>query len=159
MLAHERRMKRGIQDMVRSGCQSKSNRSAARDARCDRRSRRIDGRPRPKSERRVGLARLTRLREARAGSPNGPADGERRLIKILHAAWPRRFALCPSWYRRPVPVGRPEDGSGGTGPRPRRFPSIRPDLRPFPQFPGANQTFNRESEMRASRRAPYGVRC
>jgi hypothetical protein len=48
--------------------------SRAAVAPCDRRSQRIDGRPRPRSGRRGGLARLARRRRARAGSPNGPAD-------------------------------------------------------------------------------------
>jgi superfamily I DNA and/or RNA helicase len=44
---------------------------------CDRISQRIDGRPRPRSERRTGVTPLGRRRRARAGSPNGPADEER----------------------------------------------------------------------------------
>jgi superfamily I DNA and/or RNA helicase len=40
-------------------------------------SQRIDGRPRPRSGRRTGVAPLGRRRRARAGRPNGPAIGER----------------------------------------------------------------------------------
>src|SRR5450631_2153904 len=55
-------------DIRRSDNQSQSKRSTGRDAPCDRRSPRIDGRPRARSGRRVGPARLTRRCRARAGA-------------------------------------------------------------------------------------------
>jgi superfamily I DNA and/or RNA helicase len=45
---------------------------------------RIEGRPRPRSGRRVGLARLTRRRRARAGRPNSPAIEEDQPMQGTH---------------------------------------------------------------------------